>query len=49
MLTDRGLRFRNVRKLNDTHSFGTSALEKDLGEFYLTRGFEEFNEIFIGG
>ena len=49
MLTDCGFRLRNVGKLNDTHSLGASTLKQNLRELDLAGGFEELDEIFVGG
>jgi hypothetical protein len=49
ILTDCGFRLRDVGKLNDTHSFRTSALKQNLSELNLPGGLKEFNEIFVGG
>lgn len=49
LLTNSGFRFRDVGKLNDTHSFGTGALEQNLCELNLTSGFKEFDQVFVGG
>lgn len=49
VLTDCGLRLRDIRKLNDAHSLGASALKQNLCELNLTGGFEELDEIFVGG
>ena len=48
-LTDCSFRLRDIGKLDDAHPLGASALKQNLCELNLTGGFEELDEIFVGG
>ena len=47
LLTNGGFRLPDLRKLDDTTTFGTCSLEENLRKFDLTGCLEELDQVFV--